>query len=81
MIDINRWVTYLVLAAIAILGVAVVTGLVYDFDLKTRFVIGGLVIVYVVVRALMLRSRRQPRSLIGSSREEGNTGDGRSEKA
>jgi len=62
MININRWVGYVSISIVMIFGVLMVSGMVGDFALSTRLAIGGLVLLYVLMRLMHMLYIRRKRS-------------------
>jgi len=72
MIDLNRIVSYLTISLILLFGIAIVSGILWDFEWKWRLAIGIIIGLYVVVRFWLMSVRCRPRSKI---RYRGKTDD------
>ncbi|MCK4657677.1 MAG: hypothetical protein KAT85_11615 [candidate division Zixibacteria bacterium] len=64
MIGLNRIVSYLTISLILLFGIAVVSGILGDFEWKWRLGIGIIVGLYAVVRLWLMSFRSRPRSMI-----------------
>ena len=64
MIDLNRMVSYLTISLIVIFGIAIVSGLLGDFEWKWRLGIGIIIGLYVVVRLWLVSVKSKPRSVL-----------------
>jgi len=64
MIGLNRIVSYLTISLILLFGIAVVSGILGDFEWKWRLGIGIIVGLYAVVRLWLISFRSRPRSTI-----------------
>jgi hypothetical protein len=64
MIDLNRIVSYLTISLILLFGIAVISGILGDFEWKWRLGIGIIVGLYAVVRLWLMSFRSRPRSMI-----------------
>ena len=66
MVDLNRWLGYISISIVMIVGILIVTGMVGDFAWNIRLPVGIVVFVYVVLRILfMRRSHRKPKTFKG----------------
>jgi membrane protein YdbS with pleckstrin-like domain len=63
MIDLNRVVSYLTISLILLFGIAVVSGILGDFEWKWRLGIGIIVGLYAVVRLWLMSFRSRPRPM------------------
>ncbi len=60
MINMNKWIGYISISIVMIVGIVIVSGMVGQFDMTTRILIGVGVLIYVLLRILfMLSSRRR----------------------
>jgi len=57
MIDLNRIVSYLTISLILLFGIAIVSGILWDFEWKWRLAIGIIIGLYVVVRFWLMSVR------------------------
>jgi len=64
MIDVGRIISYLTISLILLFGIAVVSGVFFDFEWKMRLTIGALVGLYVMVRLYFLMRKSKPESMI-----------------
>lgn len=64
MVDLNRIASYLTISLIVILGIAIVGGLLGDFEWEYRVGIGIIIGIYVVVRLWLASMKPRPRSMI-----------------
>ena len=66
MININKWIGYISISIVMIVGIVIVSGMVGQFELTTRILIGVGVLVYVLLRILFMVSSRKSRQEPGS---------------
>ncbi len=64
---VNRWIGYISISVIAIVGILLVSGMVGYLDPTFRIVIAVVIFGYVIIRILFIfMARKKPRSLRGS---------------
>jgi hypothetical protein len=66
MININKWIGYISISIVMIVGIVIVSGMVGQFDTTTRILIGIGVLIYVLLRILFMLSSRRHRPEPGS---------------
>lgn len=66
MINVNKWIGYISISIVMIVGIVIVSGMVGQFDTTTRILIGIGVLVYVLLRILFMVSARRHRPEPGS---------------
>ena len=64
MVNLNKIVSYLTISLILLFGIAVVSGILGDFEWKWRLGIGIIVGLYAVVRLWLMSLGSRPRSMI-----------------
>ena len=66
MINVNKWIGYLSISIVMIVGIVIGFGMVGRFDTTTRILIGVGVLVYVLLRILFMVSSRRRQHEPGS---------------
>jgi hypothetical protein len=61
MINVNKWIGYISISIVMIVGIVIVSGMVGQFDMTTRILIGVGVLIYVLLRILFMVSSRRRR--------------------
>jgi membrane protein YdbS with pleckstrin-like domain len=64
MIDPNRILSYITISVILLFGIAVMSGIYFDFPAKYRIAIGVMVGLYVLARVYLLFRGARPKSMI-----------------
>lgn len=64
MIDPGRIISYVAISIILLFGIAIVSGLFMEFDMKTRIGVGIVVGLYVIVRVKIMTRKSKPRSML-----------------
>jgi len=64
MIDPGRIISYVAISIILLFGIAIVSGLFLEFDLKMRIGIGIVIALYVIIRVKLMTRKSKPRSLL-----------------
>lgn len=66
MINVNKWIGYISISIVMIVGIVIVSGMVGQFDTTTRILVGAGVLMYVLLRILFMMSSRRRRPEPGS---------------
>ncbi|MBU1317789.1 MAG: hypothetical protein KKG33_05205 [candidate division Zixibacteria bacterium] len=64
MIDPGRIISYVAISIILLFGIAIVSGLFLEFDLKMRIGIGIVIALYVIIRVKIMTHKSKPRSML-----------------
>jgi high-affinity Fe2+/Pb2+ permease len=66
MINVNKWIGYISISIVMIMGIVIVSGMVGQFETTTRILIGVGVLIYVLLRILFMVSSRRHKPEPGS---------------